>query len=277
MTETSKRERARASVLAAGGVHQSEIVIPSLILMQGQSPQLKVEGTQARLGGFYHTLLNKDFGRTLRVVMLRKRMSYELWGDRDSKQGLLATADENGRWDKPNHEFEVPYREGTVVYNTRGNLAQSGLNDWGSWQPRTSSKRKAVALCYRCLFWLVDQPEVSPVAITFRRMPAVMFQNEFVPRMIMRAEMGEPVNEQIYRINSIIATGAGQQYFSISCMGDGTVTDPDLALKLERLTVAYGDANIIIPEEQDEADDDTEVPTPRRPRNYGREADDREY
>jgi hypothetical protein len=274
VTEVSMRDKARASVLAAGGVHQSEIVIPSLILMQGQSPQLKVEGTNARLGGFYHTLLNKDFGRTLRVVLLRKRMSYELWGDRDSKQGLLATADENGRWDKPNHEFEVPYKEGTVVYKTRGNLAQSGLNDWGSWMPRTSSKRKAVALCYRCLFWLVDQPDVSPVALTLRRMPAVMFQNEFVPRMMMRAEMGEPVYEQVYRINSIIATGAGQQYFSISCMGDGTVADPDLANKLERLTEAYGDANIVIPEEQDEADDDEPVAAHGRPRRYDRSAGD---
>lgn len=252
MTDLSRRDKARASVQAAGGVQQSEIVVPALVLMQGQSPQLKDQGTNARVGGFFHVLLNRDFGRELRVVLLRKRMSHELWGDRDSKQGLLAVADEQGRWDKPNHEFEVPYSDGTVVYKTRNNLIESGLANFGSWKPRTTSKRPAVALCYRCLFWLVDYPEVSPVAITLRRMPAVKFQQEFVSRWIIRAEQGEPSWEQIYKINSVNAVGSGQTYISISCQNDGTVQDARLADKLEQLTYAYGDATIVAKGERDD-------------------------
>jgi hypothetical protein len=279
----TKRDKALASIQGVGGVHKSEIVVPSLILMQGQSPQLKVEGSNARLGAFYHPLLNKDFGKDIRVVLLRKRLSYELWGDRNTKQGLLATADENGVWDKPNHEFEVPYEDGKVVYKTRSNLAQSGLNDWGSWKPRSSSKRKAVALCYRLIFWLVDKPEVSPIAVTFRRMPAVRFQEQFISRMMMRAQVGEPVYEQIYRINAFFDTGAGQQYTSINCMGDGTVTDPDLSDKLDGLTMTFNTAEVIVKGETVEDDEDDVEPRARvrtAPRNYGRKHGDdvdREY
>lgn len=274
MTEQTRRDKARASVQAAGGVQQSEIVVPALVLMQGQSPQLKDEGTNARVGGFYHPLLNKDFGRTLRVVLLRKRFGHELWGDRDSKQGLLATADEFGRWDYPNTKFEVPYADGKRIYDTKRNLAESGLANFGSWKPGTANKRPATALTYRCLFWLMDHPDLSPVAITFRRMPAVQFQKEFVSRWIMRAEMGEPSWEQIYKINSINAVGSGQTYISITCQGDGVVTDPALADRLESLTHAYSEANIVAQGERDEQyEEEVEAGNRNRPRNYDRSGD----
>ncbi|MET0722501.1 MAG: hypothetical protein ABWY64_16950 [Tardiphaga sp.] len=281
MTDTSKRDRARASVQAAGGVHQSEIVIPSLILMQGQSPQLKDEGTNARVGGFYHPLLNKDFGRTLRVVILRKRMTHELWGDRDSKQGLLAVADENGRWDKPNHEFEVPYSDGTVIYKTKRNLAESGLSDFGSWKPRTMSKRPATALCYRMLFWLPDHPRESPVAVTLRRMPAVMFQKECISRWLIRGEMGELSWEQVFKLTTVNAVGGGQTYISLSCMNDGAIDDPELSEKLERLTILYSDANVIhAGEKEDQYEAEVEAgerEQRNQRRNYNRDADTRDF
>lgn len=275
LTETSRRDKARASIQAAGGVHKSEIVIPSLGLMQGQSPQLKAEGTNARVGCFYHSLLNRDFGRSIRVVLLRKRFSHELWGDRDSKQGLLATADEEGRWDYPNTKFEVPYADGKRIYDTKRNLAESRLAEFGSWKPGTASKRPATALTYRCLFWLVDDPDVSPVAVTFRRMPAVNFQKQFVSRWLMRGEMGEPSWEQIYRINTFTDEGGGQKYININCIGDGTVTDPELADRLEHLTHAYSEANIVAAgEKEDQYEEEVAAGQRNQPRNYNRSADD---
>lgn len=257
-TDENKKRQALASLQAMGGVEQGELKVPAVVLMQGQSPQLKTS-ENAKVGTFFHPTLDMSLGKELRVVVIRKRMRHELWGDRDSKQGLFATADEKGVWDKPHHSFKATYSSGAVTYETKGSLKESGLDNWGSYDPKSTNKKKAAALTYELVLWLLDHPELSPVMVTFRRMPAVRTQEQLMPRIVHRAYTGEAVHDQIYRMRVVQEEMRSNTFYTVGYSNDGVVKDPELSRRLYDLTEQLGQA--VLTPDVDEGD---EAPAARR-------------
>tara|TARA_B100000700_G_scaffold331737_1_gene467773 strand:+ start:6515 stop:7342 length:828 start_codon:yes stop_codon:yes gene_type:complete len=147
-----------------------DLIIPRVILLQGISEL--VQSGDEKAGDFYHLLGDLSLGDTVRIIPLYYTKRYLLWNPRHDGGGILARSDDGVHWNPANREFEVNLYKGqkkTGVWKTADTVRESGLADWGSYDPdEEDSPPAATAMhCFAC--WLPDHPELSPCVITCQR------------------------------------------------------------------------------------------------------------
>lgn len=260
------RNEAMSSVGDFGGIAPGEVTLARIKLIQGMSPELQNadQYPNVRNGEFFHTVSGDTLGKALTIIPVWKQKTYELWGDRDSNQGLLATADADGNWDKPHHKFEIPTRGGIVRADTKANVQASGLLNFGTSDPSNPKSKPLVAETFRLVIYLVDHPTLSPVLGIFSRMSALRIK-ELLTRIQMRAAQGEPVNEQVFDMRATLDRYGANQYFTPHFSNLSRLRDPDLAARIQGLARSMSAATRV--KSSDEEDEGRPAPVSRR--DYG--------
>ena len=147
-------------------ISASEVETPRLVLMQALSPE--VEKYDAKQGSYWHSILEQDLGSALKVVPVYVEKTAVLWRPRSEGGGVLARQ-VGTRWEPSNTKFEVTQGGRTVIWDTKGSVAESNLLSWGSSVPGDARSLPAATLTINFVFMLPDRPEASPVIMSFSK------------------------------------------------------------------------------------------------------------
>lgn len=153
------------------GMAAGDFEMPRIKLLQGISEELEMyDGVKA--GDFFHTLAEQGLGTELNVTILHISKRYVLWRPRWDGGGILARADDAVHWSPSNAEFEVSAdksKRRKVKWCTKPTVAESGLAEWGSFDPEDPNSQPAATLCYVYVVYMHDFPQLSPVALLLQR------------------------------------------------------------------------------------------------------------
>lgn len=148
----------------------SDMVRPSIKLLQATSPQIKDFKGVALPGMLWHTGSNQSLGDEVIFVIAAARKKYILYAPRGSAQAVLARADNGQTWDKPNTKFDYTLKSGKkVVYNTKASVQASGLAEFGSSDPDNPDSQPAATCHYEFLVFLPHAPELGPTILSLAR------------------------------------------------------------------------------------------------------------
>jgi hypothetical protein len=148
---------------------ESDLVRPQVKLTQSTSPQVK--DAKAPIGEWWHTGAGISMGTEFKFCIAAAHKKIILFAPRGSDTPVLARADDAVHWDKPNTKFEVKDLKTKVkqVYNTKADVASSGLAEFGSSNPQDPDSPPAATLVYEFLVFFPDQPELGATVMSLSR------------------------------------------------------------------------------------------------------------
>jgi hypothetical protein len=202
-------------------LRSSDVAIPLLKLTQATSPQ--VESFDAKPGLFWHTLLDEEFPKEMRVVCLYTDQRAILWRPRDAGGGILARSDDMLKWSPSNSSFEVMIYKNTkkVVWNTRESIDASRLLEWGSYDPDDPKSPPAGTRMYNMVVALADRPDLPPAVITMQRASIRVARKLFGKFKMSPA----PAFGFYLKMSSAVEEGQGQKFHNFRFTMDGMVKD----------------------------------------------------
>jgi hypothetical protein len=218
-----------------------DCIVPRIKLLQAISPELK-SFNDAKEGVYWHSILNQSLGSELRFVTVLARKSYVLFAPRGDERVILARAPDARNWDRPNQSFEVKIKgfSKPVVYETRGNVAESGLSEFGSSMPGDPQSPPAATLVYEYLVYLPDHPDCSPALISLSR--SGIKRGKDLNSKIQLRSTTVPQYAQIYKAVVTNETSAEGGYNGWSFKSDG-VTDESTFNRVVALAKIYEATN----------------------------------
>lgn len=206
---------------------QGDMEIPRLVLLQALSPQ--VTDGDYKAGQFYHTILEEVIGdeNGLLIVPIFADIRYILWNPRHAGGGILARADDGIHWNPANKEFEVKLykdRKDIGIWKTMNTVAESGLAEWGSYDPKDDDSQPAATKMWTFVVILPDYPHLGPMVLTFQRGSADVGK-KFSGKLAMSEA---PSFGQIFRMKSIEATNkGGDKFLTMSISREAFVSNAD--------------------------------------------------
>lgn len=210
----------------AGNLDQSDLIIPRVKILQAVDPILQ-EREDLRAGMFFNTAAEESMGKELRGIPIIVRKSWVLWAPRNDDRGILARSNDAVNWDKPNEEFEVVLKsKKKVKWATKGSVAESGLDKFGSSDPDDPNSPPAASLTYQIMWYFTSHPDLSPSVILNTR-SSVKAARSLLTKMEMR-----PVDHyyQAYTIEPSIEQSDDGPYYSYKYMADGYADEQTAAL-----------------------------------------------
>lgn len=199
-----------------------DVEIPRVKLMQALSPELE-EFNVLKQGDFFHTLAEENLGKSVKVCPIYIDNRFILWRPREAGGGILARADDGVHWSPPNGEWTVKLKGGAEVkWRTAATVAQSGLDQWGSYNPSDPNSPPAATRMYNIVVTFPENPDVPPAVLTLQR-SAIRVARRFIGKLkITRA----PSFGLIFEMSSVKdKNAAGENYYNYAFKGDGFVTD----------------------------------------------------
>lgn len=210
-----------------GNIDQNDLIIPRVKLLQSTSDEVQTFAERgAKIGQFWHTLAEQPLGDKLRIVPLILKKELVLWAPRGDDRGILARSSDLRNWDPgfANLEFEVKIKgqPKPVKYYTKGNVAESGLAEFGSLIPGDNSSRPAASLTYRMMFYFPDFVDLSPAIIINTRSSIKAAKG-----LISKIEL-KPVDHygQMYVMATTDEKGDEGPYKGYSYTSDGYADEP---------------------------------------------------
>jgi hypothetical protein len=224
MNELAKTSNALPAHLAQyqkakiGNVDSTDRIIPRIKLIQAISPELN-DHENAKAGQFWHTIAQENLGPVIRAIPIIIRKSYVLWAPRSDDRGILARAMDGIHWDPADAEFTVKPKgsPNNVTYRTKKTVAESKLDQFGTSIPGDPNSPPAASLTYNMMWFLVNQPELSPSVIINTRSSIKPMQG-LLSRIDSRLV---PHFCQVYDIGSVQQKGAEGPYFNYTYTGAG--------------------------------------------------------
>jgi hypothetical protein len=219
-----------------GNIDSTDLIIPRIKLLQAISPELETH-EHAKAGRFWHTLAEETMtgpdGENLPFIPIMIRKSYVLWAPRNDDRMVLARAVDGVHWDNK-EVFKVKPKgaAGEVTWDTtKGTVAASGLDQFGTSIPGDPQSAPAASLTYEILAYFPDHPELSPSVILNTR-SAVKKAKTLISKIEMRpvAHFG-----QIFNMSATKEAGAEGPYFGYAYTANGYVQSEDEFRRLHRL------------------------------------------
>lgn len=179
-----------------GNLDESDRIVPRVQLLQAISPEV-TEYENAKAGHFWHNIAAENLGPKLLAVPIIMRKSIVLWSPRGDERGILARSMDCVHWDNPNMEFTVKPKNSPkpVTWKTMANVAESGLDKFGSSVPEDKNSTPAASLTYSTLWFLTEFPHYSPAVLINTRSslkPTQQFYNRIELRPVAHyAQMWE--------------------------------------------------------------------------------------
>lgn len=233
MTELAKTNSALPAHLQGGRkdsfgkVDASDLIIPRIKLLQSVSEEVTAYD-DAKVGQFWHTLMEKPLGDKLRFIPLILQKSLVLWAPRGDDRGILARSSDCVNWDEgfANLKFEVKIKgqPKPIEYETKGNVAESGLAEFGSMIPGDESSRPAASLTYRMMFLFPDHLDLGP-AIIINTRSSIKAAKQLISKIELR---DVDVYGQMYEMVTTDEKGDEGPYKGYSYRAAGFVEDVEL-------------------------------------------------
>ena len=220
-----------------GNITTQDMVIARLKLLQGLSPEVKEDPRANIQGEWYHNTLGECLGESLEVVPLQIQRSVELWAPRDDDRGVLARSTDGVNWDKPNTKFEVRMKGKKVVWDTKGSVQESGLNDFHEGEPPIAPTT------YRLALYMTERPELSPCLYIAARMAAKGVQ-DLISKVSARHMAGTEFWRQRFNLLSVTAKKGPNEFFVPSFRNAGNIEDEALADQLAGIAASMAKVNV---------------------------------
>lgn len=204
-----------------------DIETPRIKLLQAVSPEL-TKFDEAKQGHFWHSVAEVSLGTTLRFVPVFVDQRAILWRPRwDGNGGILARADDGTHWSPPNAEFSVQVAKGVkrqVVWATKPTVAESGLLEWGSYDPEDPNSPPAATRMYNVVAKLLDFPDLPPAVITLQR-SGIRPARKFLAKLKMSAA---PSFGTVYEMGTTTEDSAEGPFFNYAFTSQGYVESEEL-------------------------------------------------
>lgn len=238
---------------------------PRIKLLQGISEELQTyDGVKS--GEFFHTLAESSLGQQVAIVPLHISTRYVLWAPRKpiDAGGILARADDGVHWNPANAEFtvKVDKRGNTATWNTRNTVAESGLDQWGTFDPSDPKSPPAATQVYMMVVALPDFPDLSPVALLLQRA-------SIKPARALRGKLKfsrAPIYGTRFVMSSFVDGDTDQLFNNYRFTAAGFVEDEDEYKFYEQMYENFEKAGAagLQARDLDEAQDDAPVGSDRR-------------
>lgn len=237
-------------------IGMKDVETPRLTLLQSTSP-VCLEREDCSPGMWFHTVLERPFPKTLLVVPIYIDFRYILWRDMDDGGGILARADDAVHWNPPNASFKVKINKKTkeVTWATKPTVAESRLDQWGTYDPDDPNSQPAATLMYNVVAALPEYPEVGPAVVTFQRTgvpPARKFMGKLklsqAPSFGMQFTLGSESDTnnagQPYLIPKLTMAGFVQDQAQFNAYKELHEVFKREGLKVKDLEGAQGEGNV---------------------------------
>lgn len=193
------------------GLGNQDFKIPRIKLLQPLNPEISAFQGKAIPSEFWHTGLNISLTTEFRFVpcIIQKRVI--LWNPREEGGGILAMSHDGVNWSQgANKEFKIKLKnvKEPVTWNTKGNVPQSKLLEWGSYNPDDDESGPAATLSYEYLMYLYDNPDLSPIVMSCYR-TMIPKAKQFNTALLM---LKRPINSVLVKCSSQEAGEGGNTW-----------------------------------------------------------------
>lgn len=149
---------------------QTDIVIPRIKLLQALSTECETFN-DARPGHFWHTGFDRDLGEQVDFVVASRRKKLLLVAPMEDGQGILARSEDFRTWDRlGSWQVKIKGVKQPVTWEIDNlDVAKSGLDKWGTYNPGDENSPPAATLFYEYLVLLPEHPDLSPVVLSLTR------------------------------------------------------------------------------------------------------------
>jgi hypothetical protein len=200
-----------------GNLDESDRIVPRLQLLQALSPEVTAH-ENAKAGHFWHNLMMEDLGTSLKAVFITVRKSIVLWAPRGDDRGILARSTDCVNWDdNANMTFSVKPKgvAKPIVWETKGNVKESKLTEFGSSIPGDNRSNPAASLTYHCMWYLPDLNSAVVMINTRSQIKPTRTLFEMIDARKV------PSYTQLWDISSTQEKGAEGPYFNIAYRAAG--------------------------------------------------------
>jgi len=207
------------------GVGQEDIALPSIRLLQDMSEIVKTHD-DAKPGTWWHTGLDVSLGPSFEFVIAANRKKYLLLAPLSDSRRVLARADDGVHWNPPTGSFEVRLKnvKHPVVWTLKPTVAESGLAEYGTYNPNDPESPPAAVLVYEHLVILPDHLDFGPAFLSFARSQIKKVRRELYPKIAIHNSAGRPMQALVFRATAIEEKGAEGPYYNVSFRSAGWAT-----------------------------------------------------
>lgn len=209
------------------GLDQSDFIIPRIKLLQAISPEVE-QFEDAKAGIFWLNVLDIPLGPTLDFVPISNKKRYLLMAQLgQTPKGIMARADDGVHWKPPNGSWDVTLkgRRGTVKWETKPTVRESGLGEFGTMDPENPDSNPAATLFYEYLVYLPDFPDLSPVLLSLARSQAKKARDLNGKIELRKA----PMQSMRFRAGIEIVPGDEGPYNNYTFASNGWATEQEFA------------------------------------------------
>jgi hypothetical protein len=210
-------------------IDQADMEMPRIKLVQGIDQELIATHDGLEAGMFWHTLAEQSLGEDVDIIPLHISKRVVLWAPRPpiDQGGILARADDAVHWQPAGREFEVKIdKKGTKVkWKTAKTVAESGLLEWGTYDPSDPDSQPAATLCHVFVVAMPAFPELSPVAIMLQRSGIKPARKLLGKVNIIGGR--SPIYGQVYKMSSFLDHSPAGDFNNYSFTANGFVEDED--------------------------------------------------
>ncbi len=234
------------------GLTSKDVEMPRLKLLQGISEELQIyDGVKA--GQFFHTLAEEALPSSINIVPIYLSKRYVLWRPRPpvDQGGILARADDAVHWQPANTEFTVKIdkKGSTVKWLTANTVDESGLANWGTYDPGDPNSPPAATECHVILVALPEYPQYSPVALFLQR-SAIKPARRLLGKLKMSTA---PIYGCQFKMDSFIDHGESGDFNNYRFTANGFVQDPAQGAAYEAMYEQFKRTGVKVKLEDDEA------------------------
>jgi hypothetical protein len=208
------------------GVDQSDVALPSIRLLQAVSEAVSTFD-DATPGVFWHTGFDMPLGRSVDFIICANRKKYLLMAPLTDGRGVLARAEDGVNWAPSEGSFEVKLKnvKKPVVWNLRPTVEESGLAQFGTFNPDDPDSPPAAVLMYEHLVILPDFPDLGPTFFTFARSQVKKVRRELYPKIMLHGNAGRPMQALRFRAEAVEEQGQEGSYFNVKFTSAGWASE----------------------------------------------------
>lgn len=223
-------------------IDRDDLETPRLKLIQGLSPELQAYD-DLRAGHFLHVANEYIFDEAFTAVPVWMDKRFILWRPRDAGGGILARADDGIHWSPSEGEFTVQLDRNqggdTVTWKLAATVADSGLANWGTMNPKDSQSPPAATRMHNFVLMFPDYPELMPAVLTFQR-SGIKRARKFIT-MLKTTQV--PLFGLRFKFSAFLDhNNSGQEFFNVGVVSDGLVTDPTLYKQYKDMHYQFAEA-----------------------------------
>ena len=228
--------------------------IPQVRLMHPINPEVTQTFKGLAIPGeYWHTGLVKSLGNEFTSIVTVAKKRIILWRPKnDQGGGILAVSNDSINWARGgNSEFTVNLkgRKEPVKWNTRMNVAQSGLLNFGSSNPDDENSQPAATLYYEYILYLPEHDGGSPVVLRINK-TGLSTAKGLNAYFLLQKQLRTPIYTHAIKWFVSSKSGAEGEYFVPQFKPIGYVDETTFRIAQE-MNKSYSELDLAIEQEAD--------------------------